>query len=63
MGGVGTVIGALLGAWATTRFRTPPKANVKLVDSAPVRPDSCPQRTERAKVGVSEEPSADVSRQ
>ncbi|MGP3975928.1 hypothetical protein ACTWQF_18375 [Streptomyces sp. 8N114] len=40
IGGLGTVIGALIGAWAAVRARTPPRANVKFVDATLSVPDN-----------------------
>nr|WP_159059503.1 hypothetical protein [Streptomyces antibioticus] len=40
IGGLGTVIGALIGAWAAARARVPSRANVKFVDAALSAPDS-----------------------
>ncbi|ONK13132.1 hypothetical protein [Streptomyces sp. MP131-18] len=50
IGGLGTIIGALIGAWAATKARTPTKAHVMLVDVALVEPRNL-EPAERASLG------------
>ncbi|MEO3853076.1 hypothetical protein ABGB09_36595 [Streptomyces sp. B8F3] len=47
IGGLGTIVGALIGAWAVAKARTPTKAHVALVDVSLILPEML-QPSERA---------------
>ncbi|MCI3220876.1 hypothetical protein [Streptomyces sp. NP-1717] len=47
IGGLGTIVGALIGAWAVSKARTPTKAHVDLVDASLILPEML-QPAERA---------------